>query len=265
MKKTRKIMGLFLALVLTFALSVPAMAQVNAPAEPQLYLTLYVVNCRESITLRTSPSTTAAEISQIPKGAAVSYVETSADGFYKIMYMGDTGYALASYLATDPNASSTCAGVSAPDYSASYQTMYVVNCHQSITLRTSDNVNASEITQIPLGAAVSYVGNANNGFFRVVYNGWDGYALASYLSVTYIGGAKDNVGYSDYNTGSYVVQVVNCNESITLRTYPDVDAPEICQIPLGTYITYLCWAENNFAYVSYNGCTGYALANYLAD
>ena len=62
------------------------------------YRTMYVVNCNESITLRTSPSTSASEICQIPLGAAVSYVESAANGFYKVVYLGNTGYALASYL-----------------------------------------------------------------------------------------------------------------------------------------------------------------------
>ena len=62
------------------------------------YRTMYVVNCNESITLRTSPSTSASEICQIPLGATVSYVESAANGFYKVVYLGNTGYALASYL-----------------------------------------------------------------------------------------------------------------------------------------------------------------------
>lgn len=65
---------------------------------PATYKTMYVVNCKESITLRKSPSTKADEIRQIPLGAAVSYMEPSIDGFYKISYLGNTGYALASYL-----------------------------------------------------------------------------------------------------------------------------------------------------------------------
>ena len=65
-----------------------------------------------------------------------------------------------------------------------YVTYYVVNCKQSITLRPQPDVNSGEITQIPLGSAVSYVGAAENGFYKVIYNGNTGYALASYLSTT---------------------------------------------------------------------------------
>lgn len=219
----------------------PATQQVN-------YQTYYVVNCKESITLRTSPKTSASEICQIPLGASVSYVESASNGFYKVIYLGSTGYALASYLSQ----TKTAEVYSAPQ-TASYQTYYVVNCKESITLRTSPDTSASEICQIPLGASVSYVENAKNGFYKVIYLGNTGYALVSYLS------------QSNSSSTNIRMQVVNCNESITLRKIPSVDGEEICQIPLGAYVYYTSDAENGFLCVEYNGSTGYALASYLSE
>ena len=157
----------------------PTQAYVPAQtaAVPVNYITYYVVNCNESITLRTSASTSAGEICQIPLGAAVSYVESAPNGFYKIIYNGNTGYGLASYLSQDkPSVSGSSSGSG-----GTYRTFIVVNCNESITLRTSASTSASEICQIPLGSAVSYVESAANGFYKVIYNGHTGYALASYL------------------------------------------------------------------------------------
>lgn len=134
------------------------------------YSTMYVVNCNTSITLRTDPATTADEICQIPLGAAVSYIESATNGFYKVAYLGKTGYALASYL-----------GEGASNNEVQYLTMYVVNCEESITLRTSPSTSAGEICQIPLGAVVSYIEPAANGFYKISYLGNTGFALASYL------------------------------------------------------------------------------------
>lgn len=61
-------------------------------------------------------------------------------------------------------------------------TRYVINCNESITLRTSPDVNADEICQIPLGTAVATFGDAGNGFISVYYQGASGYCLADYLS-----------------------------------------------------------------------------------
>ena len=137
--------------------------------EVPTYQTCFVVNCQESITLRTEPSTKAAEICQIPLGAPVSYVETAENGFYKIIYNGKTGYGLASYLSFD-------------DGTENAIFMQVVNCRESITLRKVPSTSADEFCQIPLGAVVEFLGAAENGFYYVEYNGYDGYALASYLT-----------------------------------------------------------------------------------
>lgn len=145
----------------------------TAPAE---YLTVYVANCRDFITMRDSPSTTARELSKIPLGAAVSYVSTSTNGFDQIVYNGHIGYALDSYLSTSQPYVPPTSAVTALD------TMYVVNCESSITLRSSDSTKAAEICQIPLGAPVSYVSAAGNGFCKIIYLGNTGYALSAYLS-----------------------------------------------------------------------------------
>ncbi len=219
------------------------------------YTTMYVVNCNEYITLRTQPDTSASEIRKIPLGEPVSYIESASNGFYKISYLGDTGYALASYLSDTPGSG---ASASAPNYT----TMYVVNCKEYITLRTEPDTSASEIRKIPLGAAVSYINSSIsafdkvsvNGFYEISYMGDTGYALASYLSDTPGSGASSNT----------TMYVVNCNEYITLRTQPDTSAPEIHKIPLGAAVSYLGNASNGFYKVSYLGDTGYALASYLS-
>lgn len=205
-------------------------------AEP-LY---YVVNCRESITLRTAASVYASELCQMPLGAAVNFLGIAENGFYQVEYNGLVGYALASYLSTE--------------WSTGYSTYWVVNCQQSITLRKVPSVNGAEICQMPLGAAVTWLSEADNGFYCVEYMGQTGYALASYLS-------------ADASCGGYAYssrcQVINCQKSITLRTSPSIYAGEIMQMPLGVYVNYLGFAGNGFYQVEYNGKIGYALASYL--
>ena len=134
--------------------------------------TYYVVNCKQSITLRTAPSTSASEIVQIPLGQAVGYIENAGNGFYKINYDGRVGYSLASYLSsTKPNTSS------------SSRTAQVVNCNEWITLRSTPSTSAASLAQIPLGAYVTFISTAENGFYCIEYNGQRGYALQSYLAL----------------------------------------------------------------------------------
>lgn len=146
--------------------------QTSESSKDQKYETCFVVNCQESITLRKSPSTKAGEYCQIPLGAAVSYVGTAENGFYQVIYNGQTGYALASYLSFE----------NGEDSQQEITYMEVVNCRESITLRKTPSTRGEEFCQIPLGAVVEYKGTAENGFYMVAYNGYTGYALASYLT-----------------------------------------------------------------------------------
>lgn len=138
-------------------------------------------------------------------------------------------------------------------------TLYVVNCNESITLRVSDSTNAKEIRQIPLGAAVSFMENAANGFYKVSYNGSTGYALASYLSVD----PYDHYVASTTASTVWAGKVVRCNDYITLRRIPSTKGEEITKIPLGSIVTVYSGAENGFYYINYDGMEGYALAGYI--
>ena len=149
-----------------------------ATAMTQVLTTLYVVNCNESITLRTADSTSAKEIRQIPLGAAVSFMENAANGFYKVSYNGSTGYALASYLSVDPYNHYVASTTAATDTS---WTGKVVRCNEFITLRKIPSTKGEEITKIPLGAVVTVYSGADNGFYYINYGGIEGYALASYI------------------------------------------------------------------------------------
>ena len=150
--------------------------QTVAVTQAQVLTTLYVVNCNESITLRVSDSTNAKEIKQIPLGAAVSFMENAANGFYKVSYNGSTGYALASYLSVDPYDHYV-----APTKASTVWSGKVVRCNEYITLRRTPSTKGEEITKIPLGAIVTVYSGADNGFYYIYYDGFEGYALAGYI------------------------------------------------------------------------------------
>lgn len=133
--------------------------------------TYYVVNCQKSITLRSEPSTSASEITQIPFGKAVGFIETADNGFSKINYDGLVGYGLSSYLSGDkPSARKT-----------ERRWAQVVNCEEWITLRSSPSTSAGFLARIPLGAYVTCLGDTGNEFYEVEYGGKHGYALKAYL------------------------------------------------------------------------------------
>ena len=216
--------------------------------------TYYVVNCEEGISMYTSADVSSAELCRIPLGAGVSYIQTEANGFYKITYQGLTGYAFAENLSA-----------TAPQVVEKYVTYYVVNCNEYITLRTQPDVSADAVCRVPLGSSVSYISTADNGYYKVNYNGETGYALASYLSQDPKAHSKPQENTGSLSGGIYATcYVVNCRQSITLRTSPNTSAGEYCQIPLGAAVSYISASSNGFYKVIYNGQVGYALASYLS-
>ena len=131
---------------------------------------MYVVNCNEFITLRSQPDTSASELDRIPLGARVDILEGGGNGFTKVSYKGQTGYALAYYLGS----------INSLGYES--KLLRVVNCNEWISLRTAPDTSASTITRIPLGESARYISEAGNGFYQVSYNGQVGYALAEYFT-----------------------------------------------------------------------------------
>ena len=163
-------------------------AAVVASSAPANYSqTMFVSNCAESISLRESPSTEARALRQIPFGAPVTVLESAENGFYKVIYNGMTGYSLAAYLVSyQPSESERlerpAGSTVSSNTSGTYRSMYCVNCREYITLRSIPSTGGADLAHIPLGASVSYVGTAENGFYEVIYNGRRGYALGQYLS-----------------------------------------------------------------------------------
>lgn len=57
----------------------------------------------------------------------------------------------------------------------------------------------------------------------------------------------------------------NCNVSVTLRTAPDENSSEICQVPLAEEIYVVEYTDSAFARVRYNGREGYIKRSYIVS
>lgn len=137
----------------------------TAFADNSIKATYFVVNCKESITLREYPSVYARELAQIPLGQAVGFIEVINGDFSKVNYDGLIGYVLSDYISP----------------TSSFRDATVVNCRQSITLREEATTYARELIQIPLGAHVKYLGVETSSFYKVQYRGMVGYVLKTYI------------------------------------------------------------------------------------
>ncbi|MDD5804146.1 MAG: SH3 domain-containing protein [Clostridia bacterium] len=65
--------------------------------------------------------------------------------------------------------------------------------------------------------------------------------------------------------GLSVMQVVNCQEWVSLRQEPDVNSTCVDRVPLGTILRNCFRASEKFYYVEYNGLSGYVHGDYLKE
>ena len=139
-----------------------------------------------------------------------------------------------------------------PSASAFAEQMIVLNCNDWVSLRAQPSTSAERLSTVPLGSPVESIG-WSNGFNQVVYNGMTGWILTEYL------------GYGvPFTKTDNSLQVTNCNEWVSLRSYPGTSAPAITTVPLGEWVESIGW-ENGFNQVVYYDMTGWILSEYLSD
>ena len=145
--------------------------------------TMTVVNCENWVTLRESPSTSAATVIRVPYGENVDAYAYNGR-FTECYYKGLHGYILSYYLSDgyyrdyqryeygDSTEQNT-------DYDNFMGSMRIVNCNSWVTLRSSPSTKASAVTRIPLGEYVQAY-KYNDRFAECYYNGMHGFVLNDY-------------------------------------------------------------------------------------
>ena len=207
-----------------------------------------VINCNEFVTLRSYPSTSASAVTRVAKGETVDAYYYNGTFTY-CYYNGLSGYILSKYLGNSYSSYS----YSTPSYSyGSYLGLaQVVNCNSWVSLRSYPSTSASRVTTVPLGAWVEAY-YYNSEYTECYYNGMHGYILSTYLSTA----ASQGSNYLGKK------RVVNCNEFVTLRSYPSTSASAVTRVAKGQTVD-AYYYDGTFTYCYYNGLSGYILSRYL--
>ena len=135
---------------------------------------MYVVNCREFVTLRRYASTDAPTVTKVALGQEVDAYYYNGT-FTRCFYNGLEGFILSNYLSR---------AFTGYDYGETYDdsmgTMYIVNCKDWVTLRSRPSTSSGTVARVPLGAAVEAY-YYNSEFAECYYKGKHGYILRKYL------------------------------------------------------------------------------------
>ncbi len=238
------------------------------------------VTAKESTNLRSAPSQ--GEDSQVlytlQNGEIAQRIAVSSSGWSKLVFNGETYYAVSSYLTTDLDGTgeNDDESFSDPDGDG-IQTEFTpvneeVTAKDVVNLRALPSVereDAEIVGQLNNGDVATRVGISDNGWSKLEYNGITCYAVSSYLEPT------DAAEQTEATGDEYVVQtqfvevneLVTAKEEVNLRTLPSVeheDSEVVVTIYNGDIVTRTGINEDvGWSRVEYNGQTLYCVSSYI--
>ncbi|MGE3797622.1 MAG: SH3 domain-containing protein, partial [Thermomicrobiales bacterium] len=125
-----------------------------------------------ALNLRSGPGSSYGVILVMPGNATVTLVGLTQNSYVQVTYNGTTGWASSQYLRVGGSSSS---GASTSGGS----TATVID--GALNLRSSASTGAAVLLVMPGGAQVTLLGQTQNGFTQVSYNGTTGWAYSAYL------------------------------------------------------------------------------------
>lgn len=239
------------------------------------------VTAKSETNLRSIPSQdeTSEVLYTLKNGEIAQRVAVSYSGWSKIVFQGQTYYAVSNYLTTD------LYGTGEPDDpdGDGIETQFhpvdeQVTAKEYVNLRLLPSVEhegAEVIGQLKNGEIAHRVGISDNGWSKLEYNGATCYAVSSYL--TAIEGTAAQTQPTEQSQAAVEIQTqfetvndqVTAKVKVNLRNIPSVDSPDsqvIATIVNGDVVTRtginrdLGWSR-----VEYNGQTLYCISNYVKE
>lgn len=124
----------------------------------------------------------------------------------------------------------------------------------ALNLRSGPNTDQRIRLVMPEGAEVEIIGGPRRGFYKVIYDGREGWAHGDYLD---FGGGGGNDGGGSSTGSTEVLSALN------LRTGPRLSSSIILVMPEGARVDLTGEGENGFLGVVYRGTYGWAHSDYL--
>lgn len=223
------------------------------------------ITAKEFVNLRDMPSTKGNIAATLNNGEFAIRIGIGDNGWSKLLYNGQTVYAITSYLTTD-------AGYVAPKP----QEADIVNGQSftaasgSVTAKEETNLRALPTTEgilvgtIRNGEFVTLLATGDKGWSRLQYNGQTVYAVSSLLTTEVNTASETPQPQSEFTE---VSEQVTAKSETNLRTAPvGGDGSEIVYtLKNGEYVTRTGVSDRGWSRLIYNGQTVYAITSYLTQ
>ncbi|PFL03353.1 N-acetylmuramoyl-L-alanine amidase [Priestia megaterium] len=210
-----------------------------------------VVNA-SSLNVRSSASTSASIVTNLPSNSKVTVVKVSGSWSQIKTASGQTGWVASQYLKADSGSSAP-----AKDSSSTTSKSAVVNA-SSLNVRSSASTSASIVTNLSRNAKVT-VGKVSGSWSQIkTASGQTGWVASQYLQA----GSGSSTPTNDSSSTSTKPAVVNAS-SLNVRSSASTSASIVTNLPRNAKVTVLkesgSWSQIKTA----SGKTGWVASQYL--
>ena len=227
---------------------------------PAAQWTAKVTTQQGSLNLRAGSSTGHRVLTTIPRGAEIPIYEKGAN-WCKTRYNGEEGYVMTSFLTfmgtsqtATPAPQVTPDATNAPDDGAARAFGKVTTKQGSLNLREKASGTARVLTTIPRHQVIPLT-EVGTVWCRTSYNGFDGYVMTSFLTIT-IQNPADESGVIA------TARVTTEKGSLNLRADANASARIIRTIPQYSFVN-VYHMDKSWCEVSYEGDHGFVMTKFL--
>lgn len=203
-----------------------------------------------ALNMRSSASTSSSVVTTLPRGTVV-LVTGSSGNWYKVWYRGQEGYMSGDYLSLSDSVSS------------SFGTGTVKG--SDVRVRSGASTSSSILGTEDSGETMDVTG-VSGEWYKVSYNGSDGYVYSRYMTLSYGGssssGSSSSGSSSSGSTGSASGTGVINASAVRMRSGPGTGYGILGTYNKGTSMT-VTGESGDWYKVRYNGSDGYVYKTYV--
>lgn len=219
------------------------------------------VTAKDEVNLRFGAGSNFDVVAVLKNGTVVKRTGIGKNGWSRLIYNGQTVYAITSYLTTDLSSKPDPKPdiVNGNTFTATNDN---VTAKEEVNLRLSPSTAGEMAGVLKNGTVLQRSATSDKGWSRLVFEGQTVYAITSYLTtdLTYKPTVDDGIK-TDFEA---VNEQVTAKSETNLRSLPSVtDSQVVYTLKNGEYLTRTGISANGWSRLEYNGQAVYAVSSYL--
>ena len=209
------------------------------------------------VNLRSGPSTGYRIYLTVPLGDAITILDRSNAGWYRVQYGSYTGYMSSDYIDVLGAVEET---PTTPSPEPDTETHWNGRTTAFVNLRSGPSTGYRIYLTVPLGDAITILDRSNSGWYRVQYGSYTGYMSSDYIDVL---GAVEETTTPSSEPDADTRWNGRTTAFVNLRSGPSTGYRIYLTVPLGDAITILDRSNSGWYRVQYGSYTGYMSSDYI--